>query len=802
MELILFGGLIVAKDFIRDFIKKQKPNYWKYLSWLLLFIIGFYLIYDEFIGIDFTKVITSFREESLLYLLFFFVCGLISVSVTTIYDFVLCHDFHLKVHPSEIFKISWIGHMAISFAKDQSHRRGGMDYILYKNKGIEPKTASFVSLIKDLFIIGDESVLPRSLKLERVTRFKLILAFLIKWSAANLFFYTLLIRYVGNIPFIQASLIFIIAMVCAHLTFIRSGIIMFELIAMYLFTLVGISLESIILPLFLFRLFYSIVPWILTMLILSQTSILKKSHILSSEQLHLINSMSILSLSALIFFSGLLLVVTASFPYTATQHLSVFIVALARVGALGIGLLLIILSKGIWDKVLTAYYITSILLFVGAFSALFVGFSLEVAPILIIIALALKQSKALFYRSSTELNIKVFITSCFYLTLLGVIYFVGAKILTGYSFKLFTEASLLIDSLCISLFVLFLIIGAILLSILSTKHVAFEPTSEEDLTRLRTFLERYKGNSMTHLIFLKDKSLFFCQDEQVVIAFRPYKDKLIVLGDPIGDESLFKSAINDFRLYADQYDMTPIFYEINEDYLPAYHENGFKFLKLGEEALMDLSEFTLVGKKYAQLRTIKNKMNRGEFTFELLSTPLNPEVMVQLKIISDAWLEGRKEKEFSLGSFNEDYINLAPVAIIKQNETIIGFATIMPMYDEDFVSIDLMRLIPNPPNGAMDALFVGIIEWAIEQGYKHFVLGKAPLSNVGYAQFSSKKEKLVKYIYQYGNKIYSFKGLRRYKEKYHPKWKGIYLAYPNSIKLSISILQLTKMISGSEESTK
>lgn len=306
---------------------------------------------------------------------------------------------------------------------------------------------------------------------------------------------------------------------------------------------------------------------------------------------------------------------------------------------------------------------------------------------------------------------------------------------------------------------------------------------------------------MTHLLFLKDKCFFYAVNNTVLIAYRPYKDKLMVLGDPIGETKNFKEAINAFRLFADQYDMVPIFYEINESMLPIYHENGFKFLKLGEEAAIDLNTFTLAGKKGAPLRTIKNKMNRGELTFKLLTPPFDQELVERLKKISDLWLEGRTEKCFSLGSFDESYIERAPIGIIKVENEVVGFATIMPHYSKHTVSIDLMRIIPNPPNGAMDALFIGLIEWAIEEGYDYFILGKAPLSNVGVNQFSTTKEKVAKYIYNYGNKIYSFKGLRKYKEKFYPEWRSVYLAYPKGTHLPNALIQLTKMISGSDKNS-
>lgn len=790
---------------MKNYLNKRKSHILKYICWLILFIGGICLINDQLFTLDVVQIIDDLRVQPLSRHLIFFVLGLLTVSAATIYDFILCHDFHIKINPSEIFKISWIADIAIYFAEDHTMRKGGLRYALYKSEGVEAKKASIVSSIKDIFILGDESKLPSAFKINATTRIKLILGFIIKWLAAGLFFFYIIYTCYPEAKFIETLAIFFIAMMIGNLSLVPYGMGIFDIVVIYLFAQFGVPAQVIVLPLILFRLFFTVTPWALTMIILSQGAMMHKAHKLSPDQRHLINLMSTRSLAALIFFAGSLLVFSASIPenintlFALPEPLSLIVVQFSRIFALGIGLLLIVLSKGLWDKISSAYYITLFLLIIGAFFSFLKGFHYEIALVLIIIALALKPTKEVFYRQATRVNTSRFFTSLAWILVVCILYTTGYRLLTGNPLNILTLEHTTLHLGATLLLLLFIIIAALLLNVLSAAHVAFNTVTPEELDKLKLFLKKYKGNSMTHLIFLEDKSLFFCMDDQVLIAFRPCKDKLIVLGDPIGNPSLFKEAINAFRLYADQYDMTPVFYEINEDFLPIYHENGFKFLKLGEEAVMDLSEFTLIGKRYAQLRTIKNKMNRGEFTFELLQNPIDPAIMDNLRYISDLWLEGRREKEFSLGSFDENYINLAPVAIVKQDNEITAFATIMPMYDPDTISIDLMRLVPDPPNGTMDALFVGIIEWAIEQGYKGFVLGKAPLSNVGYNQFSPTKEKVVKYIYQYGNKIYSFKGLRRYKEKYHPNWKGIYLAYPKSNNLYMSLIQLTKMISGTED---
>ena len=157
----------------------------------------------------------------------------------------------------------------------------------------------------------------------------------------------------------------------------------------------------------------------------------------------------------------------------------------------------------------------------------------------------------------------------------------------------------------------------------------------------------------------------------------------------------FSSAIEEFLETADQYGYTPVFYEINNKILPSLHEHGFGFFKLGEEAFVDLDSFTFSGKKMKGYRAVKNKFERENFSVELLNPPYSSEIMNELEEVSTKWLQGRAEKGFSLGFFDEQYLNTSQIAILRDEEGIIGFASLMPMYDNDErISVDLMRFKP------------------------------------------------------------------------------------------------------------
>lgn len=48
---------------------------------------------------------------------------------------------------------------------------------------------------------------------------------------------------------------------------------------------------------------------------------------------------------------------------------------------------------------------------------------------------------------------------------------------------------------------------------------------------------------------------------------------------------------------ADKFGYRPVFYEVKGDMLAYLHEMGFDFIKLGEEGYVDVTDFSLSGKK-------------------------------------------------------------------------------------------------------------------------------------------------------------------------------------------------------------
>lgn len=100
--------------------------------------------------------------------------------------------------------------------------------------------------------------------------------------------------------------------------------------------------------------------------------------------------------------------------------------------------------------------------------------------------------------------------------------------------------------------------------------------------------------------------------------------------------------------------------------------------------------------------------------------------------------------------------------------------------------------------GLVDLMFVRLIEYFKEKGYDTFNLGLCPLANVGEHPGASLQERAVYFLYQNFNQLYSFKGLRQFKEKYAPRWEPRYLVYPHPLVLpKIAVAIVTANAGGS-----
>lgn len=318
-----------------------------------------------------------------------------------------------------------------------------------------------------------------------------------------------------------------------------------------------------------------------------------------------------------------------------------------------------------------------------------------------------------------------------------------------------------------------------------------------DLDEYEKFLaEINQDTSITAgLGFLGDKYIhYYEEDGRKLLAFiyQVVNNKIIVMGEPIGREEYLDQGLRYFVDKCEKSALKPVFYEVGRKFTMMLHDYGYDFMKFGENAFLELEEFSLAGRKKSSLRNILNRFEKDGYKFELIDPPYDDKLLDRLEVISEKWLKGIDEKGFSMGFFDRSYLSRSKLALVYDKYMdLAAFISIMPNYDDKILTIDLMRYDTDMNvNSMMDYLFLNLFIYGKDKGYKYFNLGMAPLSNVGINKSAYLPEKIASLIFKHADFLYPFKGLRNYKSKYASIWDGKYISFAkgNFILTSISAI--------------
>jgi phosphatidylglycerol lysyltransferase len=211
-----------------------------------------------------------------------------------------------------------------------------------------------------------------------------------------------------------------------------------------------------------------------------------------------------------------------------------------------------------------------------------------------------------------------------------------------------------------------------------------------------------------------------------------------------------------------------------------------------------LASFSLEGGSRRGLRRTLHDVERSGTTFEIVAPEHVPPLLPALEAVSDAWLAAKRtrEKGFSLGFFDPDYLGNFPIALARRDGEIVAFANVWTSEAKHMVSVDLMRFSENAPRGVMEYLFVKLMLWARDEGYRVFDLGMAPLSGFERRALAPAWQRLGALVYRHGEHFYHFRGLRQYKEKFDPEWEPRYLATPGGLAIPRILANVTALVSG------
>jgi len=300
------------------------------------------------------------------------------------------------------------------------------------------------------------------------------------------------------------------------------------------------------------------------------------------------------------------------------------------------------------------------------------------------------------------------------------------------------------------------------------------------------------------LALLGDKQFLFSTSGESFLMYRRTGRFFVAMGDPIGVESEWPELINRLCNMANEVKGCPVFYQAEPEALSVYESMGLSCMKVGEEARVTLSDFTLQGSKKSRLRQTLRRAERAGGTFEIYPARSAWSLLEELRSVSDCWLENKhtREKGFSLGSFDPTYLMRCPIAVVRQEGKIVAFANVWQGNEGGELGVDLMRYSSEASESVMEYLFIKLLLWGQEQGYSQFSLGMAPLAGLDSLESKSFWNRAGATLYKHGERFYNFRGVHAYKSKFKPEWESRYLVSPGGLGVPMAIAAVGSLVAG------
>lgn len=632
----------------------------------------------------------------------------------------------------------------------------------------------------------------------------------VDWILAGSIFYVLL-HPSANLSFPGALSVFLLAQIAGLISHVPGGLGVFEAVVLHLLS-PTIPASSVLASLLAYRMIYYLLPLVIGAALLgTHEMIQKRAQIAWITRLfgQWVPQLIPQVLALTTFIGGAILLFSGATPTLKTRlgwledliplpvmEISHFLGSLA-----GLGLLL--LARGLQQRLDAAYFLTTLLLGAGIIFSLLKGLDYEEAIVLTLMLVALLPCRRYFYRNASLISERFTPgwIAAIILVLLGSIWIglFSYKHLE-YSSELWWQFSLSGDAPRF----LRATVGVISIALFFAMARLLRPTPPESARPNAAELEKARAvvkesrKIYAHLALLGDKAFLFNDHETAFIMYAVEGRTWVALGDPVGPTKEMVELAWRFRELCDRHGGRTVFYQVSQEHLHLYLDLGLTLLKLGEEARVSLSDFSMEGGSRKGFRHTQHKLEKEGCAFEIIPPEGTLALLPELKKISDAWLaeKNTREKGFSLGCFHEPYLKWFPVGIVRREGKIVAFANILSGAQKEELSVDLIRYLPESPYGVMDYLLIQLILWGKQQGYRWFNLGMAPLSGLENRPLAPLWSKVGAFLFHHGEHFYNFQGLRQYKEKFEPQWDPKYLASPGGLSLPRIFTDLASLIAG------
>ncbi|MEU3916859.1 phosphatidylglycerol lysyltransferase domain-containing protein [Streptomyces sp. NPDC029004] len=343
-------------------------------------------------------------------------------------------------------------------------------------------------------------------------------------------------------------------------------------------------------------------------------------------------------------------------------------------------------------------------------------------------------------------------------------------------------------------------LGALgLLTAVTTIYLAFRPEhpaarlTEDDERRLRDLLTRHGGrDSLGHFALRRDKAVVFSPSGKAAVTYRVVSGVMLASGDPIGDVEAWPGAIERFMDEAKAHSWTPAVMGCSETGGEVWtRETGLDALELGDEAVVDVADFSLTGRAMRNVRQMVKRIERNGYTTRVRrARDLSDEELAAIRLAAADWRGTDTERGFSmaLGRIGDPADGDAVIATAHKEDGESPYGDLKAIihfvpWGPDGMSLELMRRDRSADPGMNELLIVAALqaspELKIERVSLNFAMFRSALAR-GEKIGAGPVLRMWRGLLVFLSRWFQIESLYKFNAKFQPRWEPRFVVFRNT----------------------
>ena len=349
-------------------------------------------------------------------------------------------------------------------------------------------------------------------------------------------------------------------------------------------------------------------------------------------------------------------------------------------------------------------------------------------------------------------------------------------------------------------------LGALgMLTALTTIYLTFRPEhpaarlTEHDETRLRALLDKHGArDSLGHFALRRDKGVVFSPSGKAAVCYRVVSGVMLASGDPIGDVEAWPGAIERFMDEAKAHSWTPAVMGCSETGGEVWtRETGLDALELGDEAIVDVPDFSLTGRAMRNVRQMVKRIERNGYTTKVRRVrDLTDSELAHIRQAAADWRGTDTERGFSmaLGRIGDPGDGDAVIATAHKTDpdqptdphspygdlkAVIHFVP----WGTDGMSLELMRRDRSADPGMNELLIVAALQESPRLGITrvslNFAMFRSALAR-GEKIGAGPVLRVWRGLLVFLSRWFQIESLYKFNAKFRPRWEPRFVVYRKS----------------------